>query len=68
MQFYYDNLIELIDEWLESGQNTNNLKFAPSIINSWESTYNGRVIWHEPTINFRKRGIICTELELPPAH
>jgi len=69
MQFYYDNLIELIDEWLESGQNTNNLKFASSTITSADRPENGyRVIKHIPSITFRKRGVVCDEIELPPVY
>jgi hypothetical protein len=68
MQFYYDYLKELIDEWLSSSQNTNSLRFAPSIIESYDVILNSRrVIWHEPNINFRKRGMVCSDVETPPS-
>jgi hypothetical protein len=67
MQFYYDNLIVLIDVWLASEQNTNNLKFASSTIDSFDRSVNGyRLIKHIPTITFRKRGMACTIAVQPP--
>jgi hypothetical protein len=70
MQFYYDYLKELIDEWMASGQNTHNRRFAPSsIIDSKDVTNNyRRTIWHEPKIEFKKRGMICTINSTIPPH
>jgi hypothetical protein len=66
MQFYYDYLKELIDEWIASGQNIYNLRFAPSIVKSKDENLNSRrVIWHEPIINFRKRGMVCIAVQPP---
>lgn len=61
MTFYFNNLIDIIQTWMNSSQNTENKKYDPlSIINS-PMFGNGeqKRIYHEPEIHFKKRGIIC---------
>jgi len=69
MQFYYDYLKELIDEWMASGQNTGNLNYTPlSIIESDDVTnqYSIRIISHIPKIHFKRRVKAYTEVNEPP--
>lgn len=61
MQFYYDHLKDFADQWLSSSQNTDNKKFAEASIKSKETFFSSdRLIWHEPKLYFRKRGMVCT--------
>jgi hypothetical protein len=66
MQFYYDYLKGLVDEWLASGNNTGNLRFAPSEIKSVTEIQPSLRIYHYPHINFRKRTLECTMPIEPP--
>lgn len=61
MTFYFDNLIDIIQAWMDSGQNTENKKYDPlSTINSIQlGVGNEKRIYHEPEIHFKKRGLIC---------
>jgi len=69
MNFYYDHLVQLIDDWLESPLNVNDYKFATSKIESVEdfNIQTGKLkIFHKPTIYFRNRGIACSVTQEPP--
>lgn len=66
MQFYYDHLKDFADQWLSSSQNIGNKKFAEASINSMvDYSVSNLVIWHEPKLYFRKRGVICTGIIEP---
>jgi hypothetical protein len=67
MNFYYEKLVELIDEWIESPMNVNDYKFSTSNIAGKFKLHNGKLrLFHEPTIYFRNRMIGCTAIQLPP--
>ena len=68
MQFYYDHLIDLINEWMNSGQNIYNKHYCPlSQIYSFDENNNGyRLIQHKPIILYKKRAKINLELNEPP--
>jgi hypothetical protein len=64
MQFYYDNYILLINSWLNSPENFDNRKYSPlSRVRSFDYQTDFREIGHKLTLNYRKRGIICTAVE-----
>lgn len=67
MNFYYENLVELIDEWLGSPLNTNNYYFSHSKITG-EEMQNDEflLIFHKPKIYFRNRNIHCNAIQTPP--
>jgi hypothetical protein len=69
MQFYYDYLKELIDDWVNSAQNTSNRVFSSSKIlgKDIEDIEGLRDIFHEPKVLFRKRDQVCTVPAIPPA-
>jgi hypothetical protein len=66
MNFYYENLVELIDEWLGSPLNTNNYYFSHSIITGEEEEGYYLLIYHYPIIYFRNRSIHCNAIQTPP--
>ncbi len=68
MQFYYDYCKEFIDTWVNSPNNTQNKKYAPSNILHVDHTddYGVRIIKHSLHFNYRKRSIMCTTVEPLP--
>lgn len=67
MNFYYEYLVELIDEWLDSSQNTNNYYFSSSLITGKSiDAPNTEIIFHKPKIYFRNRIIGCSAIQEPP--
>lgn len=67
MQFYYDHLKGFVNEWLVSSQNTDNKKLADVIIASLiKQSGSSTIIYHQPTMTYRKRGIVCSAtIEIP---
>jgi hypothetical protein len=67
MQFYYDHKKDFINAWVNSSQNTENKKFAGSLILSEDfDILLNRNIWHVPTFYFRQRNLVCTTPITPP--
>ncbi len=64
MQYYYDNLKDFVEEYHNSPQNTDNLRFAAALIESdedYDASTSYHVIQHIPQIIYRKRMLECTE-------
>lgn len=65
MQFYFDHLIDFVDNWLSQPGNTgfNRKWFSGSDIKSEDKPNESQVreIWHEPKLIFRKMGYTCEQ-------
>lgn len=67
MNYYFCQLVVLIDEWIASPANNTNKRFAVSYVDSYDIFEQGyRLIFHEPNITFRYRGVVCESPDIPP--